>query len=562
VQKKLVSFIVPYWKSITFLLFLNICSTILLTIQPMFGKFVIDQVFTQRVYSFSFVMALGILFMLLGLGLFLLTRYFYLRMSMSMMMKMKSVLYRHFMETSSVSHSRQRVGDMIARLNEDLGEAQRFYTDNVMHVIVLGFSFLLHVILLVFLSWKMTLYCFLLVPVLLFAMQKFRTVLFTMNMKMRTIASETQSFLFDTLSSIRFIRSAHLEDWLDSKYQNKLHTLNGQQLRLTFINGCAQGIPQAIILLSTIGTVWFLGSSVIQGSVSLGTLLAFSAYQARLYSSIQGFAQLYIRMQKGKVSVQRIEEFFQLPVQEDGGKEMPPFASRIEFRQVSFRYEAGPNVLEDITFSLNKGEKIAIVGQNGAGKSTLADLLVRLHRPSSGTILCDGIDIQTIARSFWNQSVCLVAHDHPIWYGTIEDYLQIGRDSVNFSEMRNVLEEVGLWEDVQAFPKGIHTELGEKGAKLSAGQKQRLVLARAFLQSPNVFIFDEAMCHLDTEAEQRMFDLIRQKMHDKTVLIITHRIQNILWVDRVWSLSKGTLSSYPHTYIGGDQYETLTRKHG
>jgi ATP-binding cassette subfamily B protein len=561
-QKKIVSFIVPYWKSISFLLFLNICSTVLLTIQPMFGKFVIDQVFTQRIYSFSFVMALGILFMLLGLGLFLLTRYFYLRMSMSMMTKMKGALYRHFMETPSFSRSRQRVGDVVARLNEDLGEAQRFYTDNVMHVIVLSFSFLLHVILLVFLSWKMTLYCFLLVPVLLLAMKKFRTVLFTMNMKMRAIASETQSFLFDTLSSIRFIRSAHLEDWLDSKYQNKLHTQNGQQLRLTFITGCAQGIPQAIVLLSTIGTVWFLGSSVIQGSVSLGTLLAFSAYQARLYSSIQGFAQLYIRMQKGKVSVQRIEEFFQLPAEEDGEEEMSSFASRIEFRQVSFRYETGPNVLEDITFSLNKGEKIAIVGQNGAGKSTLADLLVRLYKPSSGTILCDGVDIQTIARRSWNQSVCLVAHDHPIWYGTIEDYLHIGRDSVSFSEMRNVLEEVGLWEDVQAFPKGIHTELGEKGAKLSAGQKQRLVLARAFLQNPDVLIFDEAMCHLDTEAEQRMFDLIRQKMHDKTVLIITHRIQNIMWVDRVWSLSKGTLSTYPHTYIGGDQYETLTRKHG
>jgi ATP-binding cassette subfamily B protein len=562
VQKKLVSFIVPYWKSLSFLLFLNICSTVLLTIQPMFGKFVIDQVFTRQVYSFSFAMTLGVIFMLLGLGLFLFTKYCYLRMSMSMSMKMKGALYRHFMETHSFSHPKRRVGDVVSRLNEDLREAQHFYTDNTMHLIILSLGFLFHIFLLSFLDWKMTVYCLLLLPVLIFATQKFRTVLFDMNMKMRTLAAANQSFLFDTLSSIRFIRSSRLEGWLENKYQNELQTLNEQQLRLAFINGCAQGVPQTVILISTIGTVWFLGLGVLQGSVTLGTLLAFSAYQARLYSSIQGFTQLYIRMQKGKVAVKRIEEFFNLPLEEEGTKELSCVTSGIEFRQVSFSYEAHQKVLENITFSIAKGQKIGIIGQNGAGKSTMADLLTRIHRPSSGAIFCDGIDIQSITRSSWSRKVCLVAHDHPIWFGTIEDYLTLGKVPLTLLEMRNALEEVGLWEDVKSMPAGLQTQLGEKGAKLSAGQKQRLVLARALLQNPDVFIFDEATCHLDIEAEQRIFELIRKKMQDKTVLIITHRIQNILWVDQLWSLSEGSLSSYTHHNSGGDDYELLTRKHG
>ncbi len=560
--QKLSAFIVPYWKSLLLMLWLNMIATVLLALQPMIGKFIVDRVFIQRAYPFSLALAWGIGCILLMYVFFLATKYYHLRVHLHMAANIRGALYERLLSTTLCAFSKKRAGDAISRLNEDAGEAQRMYTDWILQTVIVSLNVVLEVGFLLYLDWSMAMCCFLLLPVLLVGLQKFRHLLYMENLQLRKLSAGNQSFLLDTLSSLRFIQAGSLEMWCAEKYRNELQTINRQHMKLTFFSGCAQGIPQLVILLSTIGTVSVLGGKVLAGETTLGALLAFSAYQAKFFSSVQGFAQLYIRFQKGKAAIVRVQELLNLPVQEDGTQVMPEFRSVLEFRRVRFRHEEERDILQEITCSVKKGEKVAIVGPNGAGKSTLADLLARLYTPVSGAIYCDGIDIRTFTRDSWNRRVCLVTHDTPVWHETVVDYLQMGAYSFSQQEIKQALVAVGLWQEIMEMPEGLNSKLGERGRALSTGQKQRLALARAFLRDPDIFIFDEAMCHLDEKMEQDIVSFIRRHLWHKTVLMITHRMQHIGWADRIWFMEDGGLLERVHSSIGGNENAALERRHG
>ncbi|MED0668771.1 ABC transporter ATP-binding protein [Aneurinibacillus aneurinilyticus] len=556
------AFILPYWKSLSFILLLNVCSTVLIAVQPLFGKWIIDQVFIERAYSFSKAMTVAIACMFIGFLLFLTIKYSYLHISLKITKEVKSAMYDRLLKANSAFLSKQRAGDTISRLHEDAGEAQRLYTDGVMQLVVVSVGFLIDVSLLVYLEWRMALFCFGLLPLLLGVTRLFRRLLYRANMRMRTMAADNQSFLFDTLSSPRFIRGAGLANTLTDKYRVNLNGLNKQQIKLTLLASCAQGIPQGMILASAACTVWFLGVKVLAGALSLGTLLAFGAYQAKLFASAQGFAQLYIRLQKGRVAVERAEAILRLSVDRDGDEIMHLFDSHIAFDNVGFSHEKGIELFSDVSFSIARGEKIGIIGPNGAGKSTLADLLVRVQRPSSGIIRCDGVDIQAFTRESWHRRVCLIAHDHPLWHGTIEEFLQVGKEPISGQRMWRMLEAVGLKEAVAAMSDGLKTQVGERGTRLSAGMKQRLILAWAFLQEADIFILDEATCHLDAEGEGEIFNFIQQELQNQTVIIIAHRIQNLAWVDRLWTLESGSMIQIRNRRAERREAYALEREHG
>ncbi len=383
----------------------------------------------------------------------------------------------------------------------------------------------------------------------MFGIKKFRHLLYLTNMELRKKSASNQSYIYDTFSSIRFIRSSKLESSFVNRFNGELQQLNKLNLKLAFISTSAQGIPQMIIIVSTICMIWFLGLQVLNHSMSLGAMLAFMAYQAGLYGTIQGLSQLYVRLQKGKVSIQRIKEFFHTERVKDGREALPSTFSCICFEKVSFAHDRNPPVIDQFNLAIYKGEKIGIVGENGVGKSTIANLLARMYEPTEGTITMDGKDIQTFKRENWYEKVCLVAHDDPILYGTVSEFLQLGNELVTKEQMIQVLNDVGLGELSKIH---LHTSVGEKGVTLSSGQRQRLLLARALLKRPDLLILDEATCHIDKESEYGIFQYIQERFKKATVIVISHRQDNMAWVDRILHLSK----------YGGKLYESISRLHG
>lgn len=540
---KLTRFIKPYWRRLLLVLLLSIVGTILFTLQPLIGKFIIDEVFINKQYPFEKALGVAVLLLFATYVISAITRFIYMKTSLKMITLMRSTFYSHLLHLPLPVFSKRRIGDLTTRLNEDISEIQRLYTDNILQFINLCLTFLFSIIVLFQFDWLMTLFCLVLLPLLLWGTHKFRNLLFKENLQMKEIGSMTQSFLFESLSSIKFIKGGSFYPWMQMKYTDILEKGNKQSIKLAVINTCAQGVPQFIIWFSTITLVWFLGTKVLAGTLTIGALLAFSAYQANLYNSVQGFAQLYIRIQAGKAAVNRINEFFNLAQENDGTIDLPSFHSRLDLEGVHFSYGQTNHVLKNINFSILKGEKVAIIGESGTGKSTLVCLLARIYSPTQGTIFCDGVDIQLIKKESWHKRICFVSHDDPIWFGTIADFLQSSKMSLSKTEMENVLQEVDLWDEIKQFPDILQTQLSERGINLSAGQKQRLLLARAILQNPEILVLDEATCHLDAASERRIFGILRRKMKNKTIIIITHRLQNIGWVDRMMQMEERQMVS-------------------
>lgn len=520
---------------------LGLVSTLLFAVQPMIGQWVIDHVFIIKDVSLLTAIGVGGGILACGYGLSVGTKYLYLRMSLRVMADMRLEMYGKILNFPSRVTSQKRVGDMVARLHEDLAETQRLYTESLLQAVTLFIELTLSVFLLWYLDGKLLLFCLLLLPLLVWSAQKFRVRLFEENMKLRRQTSDNYSFVLDGLTSIRFIRAAGLEVWMGKRYQKELEEIAGQQLRLAFLNGAAQGVSQLVLLTAAVTTLWVIGKEVVAGSVTLGMLFAYTAYQARFFSGAQAISQLYLRFQKGRVSTVRIAEYFSQTQEADGTVEAPSLQTALTLRKVHYRAAAGQEVLKSLDFTLRRGEKVGLIGQNGSGKSTFADLLLRIHKPDQGSILYDGLDIGQFTRSSWSNRVCLVAHDNPLWYGSVADVLRIGNTYVTEEQMIEVLEEVGVWQELGQRREALQTQVGEKGLALSAGQKQRLQLARAFLQDSDILILDEATCHLDSQAEQQMFELIRRKWKSKSVIVITHRPENLYWADRLYTLSDGKL---------------------
>ncbi|MGG1663499.1 ABC transporter ATP-binding protein [Brevibacillus sp. NRS-1366] len=560
-KERMLSYLRPYRFTLVIVLIFNVCSTLITTIQPMLGKIMIDDVLLSQKYPFPLALGAAASLMAIAYGLSLATKYLYMKTSLNLMLDMRTSFYDHLLHLPYSFFSQKRVGDVVSRVNEDLAETQRLYTDSFMQLVSIGLTCLLHVGLLFYLEWKTAFGCLALLPLLIWGTQKFRDLLYLGNLTLRELSAHNQSFLFDTLSSVRFIRTANLQSWLKHQYKEKLQKTNKQTIKVTFVSALAQGVPQAVLIFSTLGILLFLGLKVQAGSMSIGTLIAFTAYQTGLYSAIQGLANLYIRLQKGKAAVQRVNEFLNIPEECDGRETMIPFRRELRFEQVCFSHDGGSLILNNLDLSIQKGEKIGIVGESGIGKSTLADLLARLFQPSSGIITLDGVDIRHMKRSEWMQHVCLLAHDHPIWFGSLADYLRLGSRTVSEEQMQIALQEVGLWKDVEKMPDALQTQVGEKGVKLSAGQRQRLLLARALLQEPEILILDEATCHLDLEAERKIMELIQQRFMHKTVILITHRLPNIMWVDRLLRLKDGSIRDEKRKW-GGDERGAPARLHG
>ncbi|MDQ0215890.1 ABC-type bacteriocin/lantibiotic exporter with double-glycine peptidase domain [Oikeobacillus pervagus] len=544
------AYIKPYRFIFALVFFMGIISTFITAIQPLIGKFLIDDVLIAKNHSFAKVLGLAILVMVFGYSITLFTRFLYFRMSLNLMLDMRSSFYQHLIHLPVLFFAKNRTGDIVSRINEDLTEIQRLYTENVLQLFTMSLTFLFNIILLWVLDWKLTLISLLFIPILIVGIHKFRHLLFEQHMELRKQSAKNQSMMVETFSAIRFIRTAHVEATVEKKFYDELKEINKQNIKVMFINAFAQGVPQTVLMISTICMIWFLGSQVLNGTMSIGTMIAFMAYQASLFGTIQGFAQLYLRLQKGRVSIQRVHDFFQRQPEKDGSESVPETFSSIQFKNVSFLFELHHPILQQVNFTIRRGEKIGLIGDNGIGKSTIANLLARVYEPNEGSILFDSKNIRNFTRESWYQRVCLIAHDHPIWYGTFFDFLQLGKKNASSEEMLDVIRMVGLDRFIATKPTGLKTQIGENGVTLSAGQKQRLLLARALLQDADILILDEATSHLDVRSESEFFQLMKEHFQDKTIIIITHRYQNLEWLDRLIDLSEKS-STIVQKNVGG-----------
>lgn len=524
----LFGFVRPRSGALLALLALSVTTSLLVLVQPYLTKLLIDDGLLAR--QFDTVLALVGLIFLAGLLATLLSganRYFYTRLSGNILFDLRESVYRHLQTLSPAFYARNRGGDILTRLDGDVAEIQRFAVDSLFAAVsaVLGLVGTLAFMLL--LSWQLTLVLVALVPLHWLYLRYMRPRVQQQTRRLRERSSDVTAFLVETVPAMKFIQAVAAEP----REANRLGVLNrlylGDLLHLQLIEFATAAVPNTLTsaaraLVFAIGGYW-----VIQGQMALGSLIAFSTYLGMAVGPVQGLLGLYMALFRVQVCLERVRYLVQAaPDVRPSGHRVPDAGMRgaLVLEAVSFRYPGSEEyILRQATVSLPAGCSVGIYSPSGSGKTTLVDLLLRHYEPDAGRILVDGVDIREFGLGDWRRRIALVAQDIVLFRGSVLDNIRYARPEASDEEVRQAVRRAQLDALVARLPEGLDTPVGERGMRLSGGEKQRIAIARALLQQPLLVILDEATSAVDIEIERDVLQAVDELFGDCTRLLISHR---------------------------------------
>ncbi len=373
-----------------------------------------------------------------------------------------------------------------------------------------------------------------------------RTRLERIALKVRQNVARITDFLVTSLSAVKYIQAVATERHENERLEDLNQGYRKDLLRQQMTGYVATGVPGLMLSIATTG-VFLAGSQmVISGSLSLGALVAFTTYLARATGPVQSFLGLYPAYQRTKVSLARVMEIAAEPVgvpRGGPGLALPPGGTgEIKLDGVFFRYEEDADwILRDATLTLPGGQKTGVLGLSGVGKSTLIDLLHRHYDPHKGTIRLDGIDLKDLNLADMRRKIAVVSQDPVLFRGSFRDNIRYGTDHATDVQVKDAAKAAQLHDHINALPQGYDSDVGVDGRTLSAGQKQRLSIARAVLADPLILILDEATAALDIETEEKLMARIDALFSERTRIIISHRASAFRDADLILKMSNGAL---------------------
>jgi ATP-binding cassette subfamily B protein len=481
----------------------------------------------------------------LGFALNILSSYQYVRVSAAMLFDMRLALYRHLQTLSPRFYAKWRLGDLVSRLNNDIGEVQRVSADSILSVLSNVIFLAGSIGMMLWLNWKLFLVSVVLVPFCLYTFTHYQRKLTALTKELRERGADLGSLFVETLIGIRSVVAANAGEYEAQRFGRQNGRFVDTLLRLQLSSFLSGGLPGAILTVSTAMVFLYGGKMIIDGKMTIGTLVAFMAYHTRLLSPVQNMMGLSASLAATRVSLHRIFEILDTPaevVERTDALVLAPIRERIVFEDVMLRHDREA-ILKGVSFEIEAGTFCAILGPSGAGKSTIADLLVRFLDPDSGRITVDGLDLREVRLEDLRREIILVDQVPHLFNTSIAENISYSRPESSRAQIEAAGQEAGLDELMRRVPHGYETKTGERGLALSAGERQRIALARALLRSPSVLILDEPTSALDPETERIVAENLRQSLRGRTVIVITHRPALAEIADTVLQLRDGKIAS-------------------
>ena len=333
-----------------------------------------------------------------------------------------------------------------------------------------------------------------------------------------------------------------------SKFKYSARFLFGMGMKMVRDTNWLSPMMHVVSAIGVAIVIWFGGHLIVTQQISSGTFVSFLAALIMLYTPLKSIGNNYVQIQTSILAVERIYEILNHKTmsesEENSGKEfkeLKEINSSIEFNNVSFGYNADKLVLDKINFKINKGQKVALVGNSGGGKTTVCSLIPRLYEINSGEILIDGEDIRNYSLSSLRNNISVVFQDNFLFTGTIRQNILMGNPNATEEDLQEACKNACLDEFLQKLPRGVDTPIGEKGILLSGGQKQRVAIARAFIKNAPLVILDEATSALDNKSEKIVQEALDNLMKNKTVIVIAHRLSTIIDSDRIMVINDGQI---------------------
>ena len=508
------------------MILLSLVGSLLGLAQPYLSKYLVDNALLRRDVH-ALVLAAALMFgaTIFGFLLSYISGYGYMRLSASMLFDMRLEVYRHLHTLSPRFYARARLGDLVSRLNGDVAEVQRISADTFLASLSNVLFVVGSLAMMILLSWKLFIVGIVLIPIAVTLFRYYQIRMTRLARELRERSADIGTLFVETLLGVRLVACFNSSDYELGRFRVSNNSFVKTLLRFQSTSLLGRTVPGTLLTAATIGVFLYGGREIILGRLSIGTLVAFMAYHARLLSPVQNILGLSAALSSARVSLGRVLELLDTPAEITELPDARPissFTQAIEFRGVTLRHE-GRTVLDDVSFEIPAGGLCAIVGPSGSGKSTIADLLVRLLDPDSGAVTIDGLDVRLLRLRDLRQTVVLVDQSPYLFHGTLVDNIAYAKPGVRLDSVEEAARAAGLGELLDRLPNGLNTIAGERGLTLSAGERQRVALARAFLANPEVLILDEPTAALDLERERELFESLRRVFRGKTVIAITHK---------------------------------------
>jgi subfamily B ATP-binding cassette protein MsbA len=515
------------------------------------GHIINPEVSRQTMLSRMVVLIL-IVFLIKNTCDFLKT-YITVRLEQSIVRDLRTQVYTHLVELDLRFFGRTRAGQIIQRLTSDVDQLRLLLTKNLFTLLTSLFQVLVLVGCLLVMSVRLTVVALVILPALFGVWGRLLKRLKRGDRKVLELAGEVTSHLQETVGGIRQVKAATAENFEVTRFARLTQQYFKAHIRTERLRAVTAPMSEMIGALGTTLLLWYGARLVFAaeaapapapGAIDGAGFMVFLALSLRMYQPAKWLSKFPATVGPGLVAGERIFGFVDTPVEMlDDPAALPftGFRESLRFENVSFHYNEGEPVLEDISFDVRPGTVIALVGPSGGGKSTLADLVARFYDPTAGRITVDGTDLRAFRAKSWRAQLGIVTQETVLFHDTVRNNIAYAMGDVPQSAVESAAGMANAAEFISALPEGYDTVLGERATRLSGGQRQRVAIARAILRDPPILIFDEATSALDTESERLVQDAIENLLEGRTVFVIAHRLSTIRHADQILVIDHGRI---------------------
>ena len=515
-----------------------------------------SDMLTKAILLFSAL----VLFLALAKGFFLfLTRQTIIVMSRLIEFDLKNDVFQKYEDLHMAFYKQNNTGDLMNRISEDVSRVRMYLGPAIMYTINLIVLFVMVVLTMLSVNAELTLYVLTPLPILSIMIYVVSRMINLRSEKVQRRLSELSTFTQEAFSGIRVIKAYNRSSEREFEFAQLSNDYKDTSLSLVKVNALFMPAMILLIGLSTILTIYIGGRLTINGSISPGNIAEFVIYVNMLTWPVASVGWVTSLVQRAAASQKRINEFLEVdPDIQNTNFEAYTSQGNLAFKNVSFVYpDSGIQALKNISFEVPKGKSLAIIGTTGAGKSTIANLLCRLYDVNEGAIEIDGRDIRSLNLDSYRNSIGYVPQDVYLFSDTISNNISFSTTISDSDD--NAVEQAAKDAQVHAniveFPQGYETRVGERGITLSGGQKQRISIARAIIKKPRILIFDDCLSAVDTETEEKILENLKRIMHDRTTIIISHRVSSVKHCDEIIVLDDGLI-------IERGSHSSLMENHG
>ena len=475
---------------------------------------------------------------------------------------LKNVVFEQYQRLTQRFFKQNNTGDLMNRISEDVGKVRMYVGPAIMYALNTGFTIILVISIMISVSPKLTLLTLAPLPLLAFLVYKVANLINVKSLAVQQQLSTLSTFAQESFSGMRVIKSYHRLHWFNAKFKVEAIEYRSVNEELFRVNATFQPIMILMVGISTLITIFVGGQLYFAGEVSAGNITEFIYYVNLLTWPIASIGWVTSLVQSAAASMERLNEFLsEEPDFKSGDYRPSSFQGTVTFKNVSFTYpNSGIKALNNVSFTLQAGHSLGILGKTGSGKSTITALMVRQYDPTDGQILIDGVDVKDWHLPTLKKYLGWVPQEAFLFSDTIARNIAFGLDEFDQNQVEQAAMAAGVHDNIVDFPKQYETAVGERGVTLSGGQKQRVSIARALAKSTKLMVFDDCLSAVDTETEELILGNIKEATASISSMIVAHRVSSVKHCEQIICLENGQIiekGTHEELEIAGGHYSEL-----